>query len=71
LEEQGVLTMTQRNRDRLVVLRKAQKKLITQKQAAIELQLTERQVRRLAKRLKGRATKQWCTRCGVGHPTGC
>lgn len=45
--------MTQRDRDRLVVLRKAQKKLITQKQAAAELQLTERQVRRLLKRLKG------------------
>jgi transposase len=52
LEEQGVLTMTQRDRDRLVVLKKAQKKLITQKQAAMELQVTERQVRRLLKRLK-------------------
>src|SRR5579884_3169370 len=39
--------MTQRDRGRLVVLKKAQKKLITQKQAAEELQLTERQVRRL------------------------
>jgi transposase len=37
-----------------VVLKKAQKKLITQKQAAAELQLTERQVRRLLKRLKGK-----------------
>ena len=45
--------MTQRDRDRLVVLKKAQKKLITPKQAAAELQLTERQVRRLVKRLKG------------------
>ena len=44
--------MTQRDRDRLVVLKKAQKKLITQKQAATELQLTQRQVRRLLKRLK-------------------
>ena len=43
--------MTQRDRDRLVVLKKAQKKLITQKQAASELQLTERHVRRLLKRL--------------------
>jgi hypothetical protein len=30
--------MTQRDRDRLGVLRKAQKKVITQKQAAAELQ---------------------------------
>ena len=44
--------MTQRDRDRLVVLRKAQKKLITQRQAVAELQLTERHVRRLLVRLK-------------------
>lgn len=44
--------MIQRDRDRLVVLRKAQKKLITQRQAAAELQLTERHVRRLLVRLK-------------------
>jgi hypothetical protein len=44
--------MTQRDRDRLVVLKKAQKKLITQRQAAAELDLTERQVRRLLVRLK-------------------
>jgi len=52
VEEAGVLTMTQRERDRLVVLRKARKKLITQRQAADELQLSERQVRRLLVRLK-------------------
>jgi hypothetical protein len=44
--------MTQRDRDRLVVLKKAQKKLITQRQAAEELELTERQVRRLLVKLK-------------------
>src|SRR3954447_3724373 len=44
--------MIQRDRDRLVVLKKAQEKLITQKQAAAELQITERQVRRMLKRLK-------------------
>src|SRR5215469_12526703 len=44
--------MTQRDRDRLVVLKKAQKKLITQAQAAVELAITERQVRRLLKKLK-------------------
>jgi len=44
--------MTQRDRDRLVVLRKAQKKLITQAQAAVELGLTDRQVRRLLVKLK-------------------
>jgi transposase len=57
LEQQGVLTMTQRDRDRLVVLKKAQKKLITQKQAAAELQVTERQVRRLLNRLKAEGDK--------------
>jgi hypothetical protein len=49
--------MTQRDRDRLVVLKKAQKKLITQKQAAGELRLTERHVRRLLKQLKTRGDK--------------
>src|ERR1044071_838143 len=44
--------MTQRERDRLVVLKKALKKLITQRQAAEELQITERHVRRLLARLK-------------------
>ena len=52
MEEEGVLTMTQQERDRLVVLKKAQKRLITQKQAALELQLTERQIRRLLKAMK-------------------
>jgi transposase len=52
VEESGVLTMTQRDRDRLVVLKKAQKKLITQRQAAAELDLSERQVRRMLIRLK-------------------
>jgi hypothetical protein len=44
--------MTQRDRDRLVVLKKAQKKLITQRQAAEQLKLSERQVRRLLVKLK-------------------
>jgi transposase len=44
--------MTQRDRDRLVVLKKAQKKLVTQRQAAEELKITERQMRRLLVRLK-------------------
>ena len=42
--------MTQRDRDRLVVLKKAQKKLITQSQA--ELDVSGRQVRRLLVRLR-------------------
>ena len=44
--------MTQQDRDRLVVLRKAEKKLIGQGQAARELGITSRQVRRLLQRLK-------------------
>ena len=49
--------MTQRERDRLVVLKKAQKKLITQKQAAAELEVSERQVRRLLKALQARGDR--------------
>jgi transposase len=46
--------MTQRDRDRLVALKKARKGLITQRQAAAELGQSERHVRRLLKRLKGK-----------------
>jgi len=44
--------MTQQDRDRLVVLKKAFKKLIKQSQAAEELGVSARQIRRLLKRLK-------------------
>lgn len=49
--------MTQADRDRLVSLKKAQKRLITQKQAAEELGITERHVRRLLRALKRRGDK--------------
>ena len=42
--------MTQRDRDRLVVLKKAQKKLIRPAQAAAELGISVRQVKRLLQR---------------------
>ena len=44
--------MTQAERGRLVALKKAKKKLITQKQAAEEIGVTERQVRRLPRKLR-------------------
>ena len=44
--------MTQRERDRLVALRKADKKLITQKQAAQQTGLSERHLRRLLAKLR-------------------
>jgi biotin operon repressor len=49
--------MTQAERDRLVALKKAKKKLITQKQAAEELGITERHLRRLLRALKRRGDK--------------
>src|ERR1035441_5704556 len=45
--QEGQLLMTQTDRDRLVTLKKAKKKLITQRQAAEELDLSVRQVKRL------------------------
>ena len=48
--DEGQLLMTQAERDRLVALKKAKKKLITQKQAADEIGVTERQVRRLLRK---------------------
>lgn len=49
--------MTQADRDRLVALQKAKKRLITQREAAAELGLTERQVRRLLRKLKRQGDK--------------
>ena len=49
--------MTQAERDRLLALKKAKKKLITQRQAAEELGITERHVRRLLGQLKRRGDK--------------
>jgi transposase InsO family protein len=50
--QEGPLLMTQADRDRLVTLKKAKKKLITQREAAEELQLSVRQVKRLLYGLK-------------------
>lgn len=44
--------MTQKDRDRLVVLKKTQKKLIGQRQAAEQLQVSERHLRRMLVKLK-------------------
>jgi len=49
--------MTQGDRDRLVALRKARKKLITQREAAEELELSVRQVKRLLRAVKERGDK--------------
>src|SRR5580704_13580461 len=49
--------MTQGERDRLVALKKAKKKLIMQREAAKELGITERHVRRLLQQLKRRGDK--------------
>jgi predicted transcriptional regulator of viral defense system len=50
--DEGQLLMTQAERDRLVALKKAKKQLITQKQAAEEIGVTERHVRRLLHKLQ-------------------
>lgn len=49
--------MTQAERDRLVTLKKAQKRLITQQEAAEEIGITVRQVKRILKELKKRGDK--------------
>src|SRR5579872_1325404 len=54
---EGQLLMTQADRDRLVTLKKAKKKLITQREAAEELGLSTRQVKRLLYALKKRGDK--------------
>jgi transposase-like protein len=55
--QEGQLLMTQGDRDRLVALKKAKKNLITQREAAAELELSIRQVQRLLNGLKQRGDK--------------
>jgi hypothetical protein len=55
--QEGRLLMTQDDRDRLVALKKAKKKLITQSEAAEELGVSTRQVRRLLCGLKKQGDK--------------
>src|SRR5216683_1498765 len=55
--QEGQLLMTQADRDRLVTLKKAKKRLITQRQAAEELGLSVRHVKRLLYALKKRGDK--------------
>ena len=60
--------MTQADRDRLVTLKKAKKRLITQREAAEELGLSIRQVKRLLKELKKRG--DWAVIHGLrGRPS--
>src|SRR5713101_6383622 len=55
--QEGQLLMTQADRDRLVALKKAKKNLITQREAAEELDLSIRQVQRLLDGLRQRGDK--------------
>jgi transposase len=55
--QEGQLLMTQADRDRLVTLKKAKGKLITQREAAEELGLSIRQVKRLIYALKKHGDK--------------
>jgi predicted ArsR family transcriptional regulator len=68
--QEGQLLKTHADRDRLVTLRKAKKKLITQRQAADELGLSVRQVKRLLYELKKRGDKAVVHGLRASRPTG-
>src|SRR5882762_10061419 len=55
--QEGRLLMTQADRDRLVALKKVKRKLITQREAAEELELSIRQVQRMLYGLQDRGDK--------------
>jgi DNA-binding Lrp family transcriptional regulator len=57
MADSGELLMTQADRDRLVALKKAAKGALTQRQAAMELKLSERQVQRLLYKMRGEGDK--------------
>jgi hypothetical protein len=61
--------MTQRDRDQLVTLHKAQKKLITQREAAKELDVTARHLRRFVEAPEsGKAIERSSTDCAAKLP---
>ena len=60
--------MTQKERDRLVGLKKSKKKLITQREAAVEIGVSERQVRRMLRMLKQHGDKA-VVHAGRGRPS--
>ena len=62
--------MTQADQDRLVTLKKAKKKLITQREAAEELGVSTRQVKRLLHALKKRGDKAVIHGCAESRRTG-
>jgi len=62
--------MSQRERACLVVLKNVQKKLITQRQGAVERQLSEHQVRRLLIRLREVGDRRLCMGCARGRRSG-
>jgi transposase len=66
--ETDQLLMTQTERDRLVALKKAKKKLITQREAAAEIGVSERQVRRMLRTLKMRGDRT-VVHAGRGRPS--
>src|SRR6266478_2581818 len=57
VENTGVLPLRQRDRDRLVALRQAHKRQISQRPAAEQIGCTERHLRRLLKKLKREGDK--------------
>jgi hypothetical protein len=71
--QEGQLLMTQADRDRLVTLKKAKKKLITQKQAAEELSLSTRHSAGEATAVcpeEARRTGRWSTDCAANRRIG-
>ena len=66
--ETDQLLMTQKERDLLVALKKAKKKLITGREAAAEIGVSERQVRRMLRTLKVRGDRA-VVHAGRGRPS--
>ena len=57
------MALTQKERDRLV-LKQTKRKQITQRKAAELMEVSERWVRTLLRRMKTEKDRGWCTLCG-------
>src|SRR5215472_2180173 len=62
--DQETMALTQKERDRLDLLKQAQRKQITQRKAAEQMQVSERWVRQLLKRMKTEKDRGWYQAAG-------
>jgi hypothetical protein len=70
MAERDILTMSQKELKRLHVIHRVIEGSLTQLRAAELISLSERQIRRIAKRIGAEGIRGFSTDLGAGSPTG-